>query len=223
MIREAGEQAAFDAGVPGLHDRLIECLGRLKFRTTYGQNVLNHSKEAAFLAGTMATQLGLDSQLAKRAGLLHDVGKGLTHEAEGTHGENGADLGRKYGEDPIVINAIEAHHGDADPISPIAVLVDAADIISRSRPGAQREVIENYVRRLERLESTARMVEGVDRVYAINAGQEVRVIADCEMMSDEDTERLATEIVGRLKADATCPGPVKVTVIRETRAVDFAR
>lgn len=223
MIREAGEQAAFDAGVPGLHDRLIECLGRLKFRTTYGQNVLNHSKEAAFLAGTMATQLGLDSQLAKRAGLLHDVGKGLTHEAEGTHGENGADLGRKYGEDPIVINAIEAHHGDADPISPIAVLVDAADIISRSRPGAQREVIENYVRRLERLESTARMVEGVDRVYAISAGQEVRVIADCEMMSDEDTERLATEIVERLKADATCPGPVKVTVIRETRAVDFAR
>ncbi len=222
-IREAGEQSAFDAGVPGLHDRLIECLGRLRFRTSYGQNVLNHSKEVAFLTGMMATQLGLDTQLAKRAGLLHDVGKGLTHEAEGSHGENGADLARKYGEDPVVVNAIEAHHGDADPISPIAVLVDAADTISRSRPGAQREVIENYVRRLERLESTARMIEGVDKVYAIDAGQEVRVIADCEMMSDEDTERLATEIVDRLKEDATCPGPVKVTVIRETRAIDFAR
>lgn len=223
VIREAGEQAAFDAGVPGLHDRLIECLGRLKFRTSYGQNVLEHSKEVAFLSGLMATQLGLDSQLAKRSGLLHDIGKGLTHEAEGTHGENGADLARKYGEDAAVINAIESHHGDSDPISPIAVLVDAADVISRTRPGAQREVIENYIRRLERLESAAQEIEGVQVVHAIDAGQEVRVIADCEMMSDEDTERLASQIASRIKADASSPGPVKVTVIRETRAVDFAR
>ncbi|MDA0747456.1 MAG: ribonuclease Y [bacterium] len=223
MIREAGEQAAFDVGLPGLHDRLIECLGRLRFRTSYGQNVLNHSKEVAFLTGMMATSLGLDAQIAKRAGLLHDIGKGLTHEAEGTYGENGADLARKFGENPIVINAIEAHHGDADPTSPIAVLVDAADTISRSRPGAQREVLENYVRRLERLESIAKMIDGVQSVYAIKAGQEVRVMADCEMMSDADTEKLAAQIVARLSEDVTCPGPVKVTVIRETRAVDFAR
>jgi ribonucrease Y len=223
VIRETGEQTAFDVGVPGLHDRLVECLGRLRYRTSYGQNVLNHSKEVAFIAGMMATSLGLDAQLAKRAGLLHDIGKGLNHEAEGTHGENGADLARKFGEAPIVVNAIEAHHGESDPISPVAVLVDAADIISRSRPGAQREVLENYVRRLERLESIAKMIEGVEAVYAIKAGQEVRVIADCEMMSDADTEKLATQIADRLAEDVTCPGPVKVTVIRETRAVDFAR
>ncbi len=223
VMHDAGVQAAFDAGVPGLHDRLVACLGRLKYRTSYGQNVLNHSKEVAFLTGMMATSLGLDAQLAKRAGLLHDIGKGLAHEAEGTYGENGADLARKYGEDAIVINAIEAHHGDSDPVSPVAVLVDAADSISRSRPGAQREQIENYVRRLERLESIAKMVQGVESVFAIKAGQEVRVVADSDMMSDADTERLATQIVSRLTEDATCPGPVKVTVIRETRSVDFAR
>ena len=223
VVREAGEQAAFDVGVPGLHDRLIECLGRLRYRTSYGQNVLNHSKEVAFIAGMMATSLGLDTQLAKRAGLLHDVGKGLSHDAEGSHGENGSDLARKFGEAPIVVNAIEAHHGEADPISPVAVLVDAADIISRSRPGAQREVLENYVRRLERLESIAKQIDGVEAVYAIKAGQEVRVMADCEMMSDADTEKLATQIADQLAEDVTCPGPVKVTVIRETRAVDYAK
>lgn len=223
MIRQAGEEAAFDMGVPGLHDRLIEGLGRLKFRTSYGQNVLNHCKEVAFLAGMMATHLGLDAQLAKRAGLLHDIGKGLSHEVEGTHGENGADLARKYGEDSVVINAIEAHHGDADPISPIAVLVEAAETISRARPGARREVLENYVRRLERLEQTAREIEGVDEVYAIQAGQEIRVVANCELMSDEDTERLAAQIAERLEETMTYPGQVKVTVIREVRAVDFAR
>ena len=223
MIRVSGEEVAFDMGVPGVHDRLIECLGRLKFRTSYGQNVLNHCREVAFLAGMMATHLGLDAQLAKRAGLLHDIGKGLNHDQEGTHGENGADLARKYGEDANVVNAIEAHHGDADPASPIAVLVDAAESISRARPGARREVLENYVRRLERLEQTARELEGVDEVYAIQAGQEIRVVANCELMSDEDTERLAAQIAERLEETMTYPGQVKVTVIREVRAVDFAR
>jgi ribonuclease Y len=223
VIREAGEQAAFDVGVPGIHDRLIECLGRLKFITSFGQNVLNHSVEVAFLAGMMATRLGLDAQLAKRAGLLHDLGKGLSHEMEGTHGENGADLARKYGEDSLVVNAIETHHADIDAVSAIAVLVDAADTISRSRPGAQREVLENYVRRLERLESIARTAEGVGNVFAIQAGQEVRVIADSDLLSDEDTEHLAGDIVARLERDMSYPGPVKVTVIRETRAIDYAR
>ena len=223
VIRQAGEEAAFDAGVPGLHDRLIECLGRLKFRTSYGQNVLNHSTEVAFLAGMMATHLGLDAQLAKRAGLLHDIGKGVTHESEGTHGENGADLVRKFGEAAEVINAIEAHHGEADPSSAVAVLVDAAETISRARPGARREVLENYVRRLEKLEETAREIEGVEAVYAIQAGQEIRVVANCELMSDEDTERLAAQIAERLEETMTYPGQVKVTVIREVRAIHIAR
>jgi len=223
VIRQSGEEEAFEVGVPGLHERLVEALGRLRFRTSYGQNVLEHSKEVAFIAGMMATQLGLDTQMAKRAGLLHDIGKGLTHEVDGTFGENGADLSRKYGEDPRVVNAIESHHGDADPISAIAVLVDAADTVSRSRPGAQREVIENYVRRLERLESTARTIDGVHEVYAIQAGQEVRVVANSDMMSDEDTERLALQIADRLGGGLSSPGPVKVTVIRETRAVEYAR
>jgi len=223
VIRETGEQAAFDAGVPGLHERLVECLGRLKFRTSFGQNVLNHSKEVALLTGMMAAQLGLDAVVAKRAGLLHDIAKGLSHEAEGTHGENGADLARKYGEDRVVVNAIESHHGSADPASPIAVLVDAADTISRVRPGAQREVLENYTRRLVDLEDSAEDIEGVDDAYAIQAGREVRVIANSEAMTDEDTERLATQIADKLEGQRAYPGPVKVTVIRETRAVDFAR
>ena len=223
VIRLAGEETAFDVGVPGLHDRLIECLGRLKYRTSYGQNVSNHSREVAFLAGLMATQLGLDAQLAKRAGLLHDIGKGLNHDVEGTFGENGADLTRKYGEDAQVVNAIEAHHKDADPLSPIAVLVDAADSISRARPGARREVLENYVRRLEKLETIAADIEGVDAVYAIQAGQEVRVVANSELLSDEDTEKLAAKIAERLEETMTYPGQVKVTVIREVRAVNFAR
>lgn len=223
VIRESGEQAAFEVGVPRLHERLVEIIGRLKFRTSYGQNLLNHSKEVAFLAGMMATQLGLDAQKAKRAGLLHDIGKGLYHESEGTHGETGADLARKYGEDQVVINAIESHHGEADPATPIAVLVDAADTISRARPGAQREVIESYVRRLQRLEDRAKDLDGVQAVYAIQAGREVRVVADSEQISDADTERLAEEISKRLEKDITFPGPVKVTVIREVRAMEMAR
>ncbi len=223
LIRQAGEEAVFNMGIPGLHDRLIECLGRLKFRTTYGQNVLNHCKEVAFLAGMMATHLRLDAQLAKRAGLLHDIGKGLNHEFEGTHGENGADMAKKYGEGAEVINAIEVLHDDAEPASPIAVLVDAADAISRVRPGARREVLENYVRRLEHLEQTARELEGVNAVYAIQAGQEIRVIANCALISDEDTEHLSAQIAESLEETMTYPGQVKVTVIREVRSVDFAR
>ena len=171
----------------------------------------------------MATQLGLDTQKAKRAGLLHDIGKGLYHESEGTHGETGSDLVRKYGEDQIVVNAIESHHGEADPGTPIAVLVDAADTISRERPGAQREVIESYVRRLQRLEDKAKELEGVEAVYAIQAGREVRVVADSDQISDAETERLAEEISKRLEKDITYPGPVKVTVIREVRAMEMAR
>ena len=223
VIRESGEQAAFEIGVPGLHERLVEILGRLKYRTSYGQNLLNHSKEVAFLAGMMATQLGFDAQKAKRAGLLHDIGKGLYHEAEGTHGETGPDLARKYGEDAVVVNAIESHHGESDPATPIAVLVDAADTISRARPGAQREVIESYVRRLKRLEDRAKDVDGVEAVYAIQAGREVRVVADSGQISDADTERLAEAIAKRLEKDITYPGPVKVTVIREVRAMEMAR
>lgn len=223
VIRESGEQAAYEIGVTRLNERLQEILGRLRFRTSYGQNILNHSKEVAYLTGMMATHLGLDTQLAKRAGLLHDIGKGLYQEAEGTVGEVGADQARKYGESEIVVNAIESHHKETDPVSPIAVLVDAADSISRDRPGAQREVIENYVRRLQRLEDRARDIDGVEQVFAIQAGREVRVVADSEQMSDRDTERLAGEISKCLEKDTTFPGPVKVTVIRETRAVEFAR
>ncbi|MBK34076.1 MAG: ribonuclease Y [Gemmatimonadetes bacterium] len=222
-IRESGEQAAYEIGVTRLNERLLEILGRLRFRTSYGQNILNHSKEVAHLTGMMATHLGLDAQLAKRAGLLHDIGKGLYQEAEGTVGEVGADQARKYGETDIVVNAIESHHKEADPASPIAVLVDAADSISRDRPGAQREVIENYVRRLQRLEDRASGIDGVEQVFAIQAGREVRVVANSEQMSDRDTERLAGEISKGLEKDTTFPGPVKVTVIRETRAVEFAR
>ena len=223
VIREAGEQAAFEVGVPRLNERLIEVLGRLKFRTSYGQNLLNHSKEVAFLAGMMATQLGLDAQKAKRAGLLHDISKGLYHETEGTHGETGGDLARKYGEDDTIVNAIESHHGESDPATPVAVLVDAADTISRARPGAQREVIESYVRRLQRLEDRATDLDGVQAVYAIQAGREVRVVANSEQISDADTERLAEEISKRIEKDITYPGPVKVTVIREVRAMEMAR
>jgi ribonuclease Y len=223
VIRETGEQTVFEVGVPRLNERLVEILGRLRYRTSYGQNLLNHSKEVALLAGTMATQLGLDAQKAKRAGLLHDIGKGLSHESEGTHGETGADLVRKYSEDSTIINAIESHHGEVDPATPIAVLVDAADAISRNRPGAQREVIESYVRRLQRLEDRAKEVKGVESVYAIQAGREVRVVADSETMSDADTERLAEDIAKKLEEELTFPGPVKVTVIREVRATEIAR
>jgi len=223
VIRESGEQAAFEVGVPRLNERLIEILGRLRYRTSYGQNLLNHSKEVAFLAGLMATQLGLDAQKAKRAGLLHDIGKGLYHESEGTTGETGSDLARKYGEDDVIVNAIESHHGESDPATPIAVLVDAADTISRARPGAQREVIESYVRRLQRLEDRAKDLDGVESVYAIQAGREVRVVADSDRISDADTERLAEEISKRLEQDITYPGPIKVTVIREVRAMEVAR
>ena len=223
VIRETGEQTAFEVGVPLLNERLMEIIGRLRYRTSYGQNLLNHSKEVAILAGMMATHLGLDAQKAKRAGLLHDIAKGLSHESEGTQGETGADLVRKYGEDNIVVNAIESHHGEADPATPIAVLVDAADAISKSRPGAQREVIESYVRRLQRLEDRAKSIDGVEAVYAIQAGREVRVVADSAQMSDADTERLAENIAKCLEQDLTFPGPVKVTVIREVRAVEMAR
>jgi len=223
LIRQTGEEAVFNMGLPGVHDRLIECLGRLQFQASYGQNVLNHSKEVAFLAGMMATHLGLDAQLAKRAGLLHDIGKSLDHEFEGTHGQNGTALAKKYGEGDTVINAIEVIHDDAEPASPIAVLVEASDAISKSRPGARREVLESYVRRLETLEQTARTIEGVSEVYVVQAGQEIRVIANSGQISDEDIQRLAAKITDRLTEIMTYPGQVRVTVIREIREINFAR
>jgi len=222
VIREAGEQAAFDAGVHGLHERLVETLGRLKFKMSYGQNLLMHSKEVAFLAGMMAEHLGLDAALARRAGLLHDVGKAATHEMEGTPEEIGAEMARKYGEVPVVVNAIEPHPEGSEITSPIVALVEAADTMSSRRPGAQRDTLEGFIKRMERLESTASAFSGVQNAYAIQAGREVRVIVDSDLVNDADTDRLASEISEKIEREMEFPGQVKVTVIREMRAVDYA-
>ena len=222
VIREAGEQAAFDAGVHGLHERFVEMLGRLKFKTTYGQNLLMHSKEVAFLAGMMAEHLGLDAALARRAGLLHDVGKAATHEMEGTPAEIGAEMARKFSEHPVVVNALEPHTEGTEIISPIVALVDAADTMSSLRPGAQRDTLEGFIRRLEKLEAMAGTFSGVQNTYAIQAGREVRVIVDSDIVNDADTERLASEISDRIESELEFPGQVKVTVIREMRAVEYA-
>ena len=222
VIREAGEQAAFDSGVHGLHERLVEMLGRLNFKTSYGQNLLSHSKEVAFLAGLMAENLGLDAALARRAGLLHDVGKAVTHEVEGTPAEIGAELARKYGESPVVINAIESHTDGSEIISPVVLLVEAADTMSCSRPGAQKEPLEGFIQRMERLESLAGSFEGVQNAYAIQAGRELRVIVDSDLVSDADTDRLVSAISDKIEKEMEFPGQIKVTVIREMRAVEYA-
>jgi ribonuclease Y len=222
-IIEAGERAAYDTGVHGLHAELIRLIGRMKYRTSYGQNILNHSVEVAHLAGIMAAELGLDVAMAKRGALLHDVGKVLTHEHEGTHVQLGVEMATKYGENPLVVNCIAAHHDDVPHETEVSVLVQAADAISGSRPGARREAFETYVKRLEGLERIASSYRGVEKVFAIQAGREVRVIVQPEDVDDVRMTSLTEEIARRIEAELQYPGQIKVVVIRETRAVDFAR
>jgi ribonuclease Y len=222
-IIESGEQAAYETGVTGLHPELIKLIGRMKWRTSYGQNILAHSKEVAHLAGIMAAELGLDVTMAKRGALLHDVGKVLTHEHEGTHVQLGVEVATRYGEHPLVVNIIAAHHDDVPHESEVSVLVQAADAISGSRPGARREAFETYVKRLEGLERIASSYRGVEKVFAIQAGREVRVVVTPEEVDDPRMASLSEEIARRIEAELQYPGQIKVVVIRETRAVDFAR
>jgi ribonuclease Y len=222
-IVETGEQAAYEVGVAGLHPELIKLVGRMKWRTSYGQNILNHSKEVAWLAGMMAAELGLDVLLAKRGALLHDIGKVLTHEHEGTHVQLGVEVATKYGESPLVVNCIAAHHDDVPHETEVSVLVQAADAISGSRPGARREAFETYVKRLEGLEKIASSYRGVDRVFAIQAGREVRVVVTPDQVDDVRAAALSEEIARRIESELQYPGQIKVVVIRETRSVDFAR
>jgi ribonuclease Y len=222
-IVETGEQAAYEVGVAGLHPELIKLVGRMKWRTSYGQNILQHSKEVAWLAGIMAAELGLDVALAKRGALLHDVGKVLTHEHEGTHVQLGVEMATRYGEHPLVVNAIAAHHDDVPHESEVSVLVQAADAISGSRPGARREAFETYVKRLEGLERIASSYRGVEKVFAIQAGREVRIVVTPDEVDDGRMNALSDEIARRIEAELQYPGQIKVVVIRETRAVDFAR
>ena len=213
----------FDCGIFGLHPEIVKLLGRLKFRTSYGQNVLKHSIEVSHLAGVMATELGVDVNLAKRAGLLHDLGKAVDFEIEGTHMQIGADLAKKYRENDNVVNAILAHHGDVEPKTIEAVLVQAADAISGARPGARRETTTNYIKRLQKLEEIASGFKGVDNCYAIQAGREVRVIVKPEQVSDANTVFLAKDIAKKIEQEMEYPGQIKVNVIRETRATEFAK
>lgn len=223
VIKEAGQKAIFDVGIHGVHPELIKLLGRLKFRYSYAQNVLLHSIEAAFICGMMAVELGLNEKQARRAALLHDIGKAVDHEVEGSHAIIGAELARKYGESPKIVNAIAAHHEDVKAETILAPLVDAADALSGARPGARREMLETYVRRLEELERICGSFKGVEKSYAVQAGREIRIIVQHDLVSDEEASRLARDVARKIENEMTYPGQIKVTVIREVRSVDYAR
>jgi ribonuclease Y len=223
MIREEGEAATLEVGVHGIHPELVRLLGRMKFRTSYGQNALKHSIEVAHLAGLLAGEIGVDIRTAKRAGLLHDIGKSVDHEMEGSHIQIGVDLCRKYKESAVVINAVEAHHGDVEPQSLIACIVQAADAISAARPGARRETLETYSNRLKQLEDISNGFKGVDKSFAIQAGREIRVMVIPEQVSDADMVLMARDISKRIESEMEYPGQIKVNVIRESRVTDYAK
>jgi ribonuclease Y len=222
-IREEGERVAFETGVNGLHPETLKLLGRLKYRTSFGQNALQHSKEVSLILGALAQEIGMDFKLARRIGLLHDIGKAVDHQIEGTHAKIGADLARKYNESAEVVHAIEAHHEEAQPQSLFAILAVAADAISASRPGARRETLETYIKRLEKLESIANLFKGVEKSFAIQAGREIRVIVQPEKINDSEAINLARDIRKKIEEGMEYPGQIKVTVIRETRAIEYAK